>query len=419
MNRNSKTAKENKKNNPFMKKDGVPRVFVASGKDPYENTRKVLAQIDLSPASGKKVLLKPNAGRIAVPGQGITTNPQVVAAAIDAFKDAGAQVAVGESPIRGVNALDALEATGIAAVARARNCPLIDMDKHPCVKKAIPHGVVLETLELCREVTEYDLIVSIPVMKTHMHTGVSLSVKNMKGCLWRHSKVKLHMLPPVKGTNERSLNIAIADMASILLPHLSIIDGSVGMQGLGPSAGEPKQMGVVLAGADAFAVDAVACALMGIRAEEIPYLKIAADRGYGVINMNNIKVSPDNWKEWTSGFDLPPENLSIQFPNIRILDEKSCSACQSTLFLFLKKYGNSIFDYFPSNVCLNIAIGKGHADVPEGTLCIGNCTSAHQKRGVFVKGCPPVGSEIFNAISRKALKPSIRHKNLSKKQKAK
>ncbi len=389
--------------NPFLKTGKKPEVFVAHGATAYENTRQVLAEMDLSPAKARKVLLKPNAGRMAGPGTGVTTEPQVVAAVIDAFREAGAEVAIGESPIKGVKALEAFESTGIADVARERNCPLIDMDEHPCVKANIPEGMAINSLKLCREVKEHDFIVSIPVMKTHMHTGVSLSIKNMKGCLWRHSKVKLHMLPPVKGLeSERSVNIAISDMAGVLRPHLSVIDGTVGMQGLGPSAGTPKPMGIVLAGADAFATDAVACRLMGIDPESISHLKHGASRGYGVIDINNISIRPDNWHEWISAFEPPPANLSIQFPNINILDEQSCSACQSTVLLFLKQYSNRIFDYFPSETSLNIAIGKGHEKVPLNTICIGNCTIKHKKQGAFVKGCPPVGSEIMEVIIKRS-----------------
>jgi len=100
-------------------------------------------------------------------------------------------------------------------------------------------------------------------------------------------------------------------------------------------------------------------------------------------------------------FALPPSELSIDFPNVTILDKNSCSACQSTLLLFLKRYGDRLFDYFPTDRPVTIAIGKGHSEVPEGTLCIGNCMSRHHARGIFVSGCPPVGSEILHAISGK------------------
>ncbi|MDY0093641.1 MAG: DUF362 domain-containing protein [Candidatus Vecturithrix sp.] len=379
-----------------------PTVYVMGGHGPYANTRAALAHIDLRLACGKRVLLKPNAGRIASAGSGIVTHPQVVAAAIDAFFEAGAQVAVGESPIVGVKALEAFAAMGVTNVAQTRNCLLLDMDARPFVEIPVPGGIAIQTLNVCPEIFEYDLIVSLPVMKMHMHTGVTLAVKNMKGCLWRRSKVKLHMLPPVEGYAEKPIDLAIADMASVLRPHLAIIDGTVGMEGLGPSAGQKKPLDVVVVSADAFAADAVACHLMGTRAEHIPHLRIGAERECGVISLDQIAVFPEDWSIWSNPFCPPPQNLTLEFPNITILDRNSCSACQSTLMLFLKRYGSRIFDYFPKETTIHVAIGKGHEQVPEGTLCIGNCTLCHQHSGTFVPGCPPVASQILAALCGKS-----------------
>ena len=101
--------------------------------------------------------------------------------------------------------------------------------------------------------------------------------KRLKGCLWRRSKVELHMLPALAGSKDKPLDVAIADMASVLRPHLAIVDGTVGMEGLGPSAGRPKPLDAVVVSADAFAADAVACQLMGTAAEHIPHLRLGAD----------------------------------------------------------------------------------------------------------------------------------------------
>lgn len=233
-----------------------PHVYVARGNDPYANTREALRSLDLFFLQDRRVLLKPNAGRIAPAGSGIITDPRVVAAAIDTFQEAGAEVAVGESPIVGVRALDAFAEIGITRVARERNCPLIDLDDRSPVEVPVPEGRAIDSLRICRTVLESDFVVSIPVMKTHMHTGVTLSVKNMKGCLWRRSKVTFHMLPPVEGSEEKSINIAIADMSGVLRPHLAIIDGTVGMEGIGPGAGEARQFGTIVVSADSFAADA-------------------------------------------------------------------------------------------------------------------------------------------------------------------
>lgn len=382
---------------PFLSST-PPTVHVAAHLGPYQNTVEALRHVDLSPVKGKTVLLKPNAGRLAGPESGICTHPQVVAAAIDVFREAGAIVSVGESPITGVNTHEAFEITGIAKVANERDCPLIDMDERKFIPVSLD-GVAINSLKLCPEMAEYDLFVSIAVMKTHMHTGVTLGVKNMKGCLWRRSKVVLHMLEAIDGYDDKPLDIAIADMSGILRPHFTIIDGTVGMEGIGPSAGSPQSLDVVVVGADVFAADAVACALMGKDASDVPHLRIGASRGYGIIDLEQIDVSPSNWRSFAGSFADPPTDISIGFPEFGILDENSCSACQSSLLLFLKRYGDVILDYLPKDIKYHFAIGKGHEEVPEHTYCIGNCTRKFKDLGQFIKGCPPVGSEILRFIT--------------------
>jgi hypothetical protein len=273
------------------------------------------------------------------------------------------------------------------------------MDQRPAVEMDIPDYRVLNKLKLCADMLEFDVIVSIPVMKMHMHTDVTLSIKNMKGCLWRRFKVQLHMLPPIEGIDEKPINVALADMTSVLKPHLSIIDGTVGMEGLGPAAGEAKALDCVVVSADAFAADAVACRLMGTRAEDVPHLRMSAERQLGVIDLDRIQITPEHWQDWASDFVRPPQNLSIEFPKVTVRDNNSCSACQSTLLLFLKEFADKIFDYLPEQDRLDIAIGKGHTELPEKTLCLGNCTARFKEGNPYVPGCPPVASEILKKLT--------------------
>jgi hypothetical protein len=258
--------------------------------------------------------------------------------------------------------------------------------------------VAIKSLKVCPELAEFDIVVSIPVMKTHMHTGVTLAVKNMKGCLWRRSKVVLHMLPRDPDAEEKPLDVAIADMSDVLRPHFSLIDGTVGMEGLGPSAGKAKPMGVVVAGDDAYAADAVACHLMEIDPESVPHLRLGAERGIGTLDLEEIDVEPGDWRALAKPFAAPPNDLKIEFPDVNILDVNSCSACQSTLTLFLKRYEKELREYLPGDA--TIAIGAGHDDLPPGTICVGNCVRKElREKGVFIPGCPPVGSEILSAVT--------------------
>ncbi|NLF38162.1 DUF362 domain-containing protein, partial [bacterium] len=149
-----------------------PFVAVRHGADAYANARAALEALALPDFHGTRVLLKPNAGRLVPPRKGITTHPSVVAAACDFFVKAGADVSVGESTIIGVKPLECLESTGIAAVVRERGLPLIDLDKLPARRTTVPGGTVLNHLMVCGAMAEFDYVVSIPVMKTHMHCVV-------------------------------------------------------------------------------------------------------------------------------------------------------------------------------------------------------------------------------------------------------
>lgn len=387
--------------NPFRGSSAKPCVSVASGQGPYRNTRDALSRINLSAISGKRVLLKPNLGRIAEADSGIVTNPQVVAATIDVLRDAGAaHIAIGESPITGVNTIQAFEKSGMAAIAQERDCPCIDMDRRNPIEVAVRNGTAVSSLRVCADLFDFDIIVSIPVMKTHMHTVVTLAVKNMKGCLWRRSKVELHMLPRIPFMEDKPLNVAIADMASILQPHLSIIDGTIGLEGLGPSAGDPKPLDLVIVSDNAFAADSIACSIMGIDPETVPHLRIAAGRGYGSIDMKSFEILSPGWESLRQPFVPVPKNIAMKFPGAVILDEQSCSACQSTVMLFMKRYEKQLPEYFPGDKPVNIAIGKGHKGIPPGTICVGNCTRRFRDAGLYVPGCPPVASSILTAIEK-------------------
>ena len=171
----------------FKPRDNL--VSVGTGQGPYGNIRTALSKIDLSPVKGKKVLVKPNAGRFVEGGQGITTHPDAVAAVIDTLREAdAASITLGESPILGVKTLAAFEKTGIAAIADKTGVPLLDMDKRKPVIRQVKNGRVLTSLKFCADIFDFDIIVSVPVAKTHMHTQVSLGIKNMKGSLWRNEK---------------------------------------------------------------------------------------------------------------------------------------------------------------------------------------------------------------------------------------
>jgi uncharacterized protein (DUF362 family) len=379
-------------------------VIVSKGEDPYQTTKGALQQFPLPNLKGRKILIKPNAARAALPGQGVTTHPSVVEATIDHLKERGAtDIVIGESCIFGVDAKEAFRVTGMKEVSEKEGVELVDLDRFDPMELPVPEGKVIKKIKLPAILKQFDLIISIPVMKTHMHTQVTLSLKNMKGVLWRREKARFHHLRCDAETTRghKELDLAISEMASVLFPHFAIIDGTVGMEGMGPAYGTAKQMGIVLAGNNPLSTDAVAARLMGLDPEKIPHLRLSAERGLGEIRLKNISVQPEDYLKWVTPFTPPPSKLAIPFPNVIVHDQGSCSACLSTLLVFLQNYHSRLSQYHPlQDGKIHIGIGKHLNRFPKGTILIGNCASKMKKEGIFIQGCPPVASEIWKTLSQ-------------------
>jgi uncharacterized protein (DUF362 family) len=381
-----------------------PFVFVSKGDDPYQTASELLSRFPISDLEGKKVLIKPNAARMAAAGEGVTTHPRVVAAIIDFLKERRArEIVIGESCIFGVEAAAAFRKTGFEEVAREKAVSLLDLDRLDPLEIRIPRGRLLKKIKVSSILNEVDLVVSVPVMKTHMHTRVTLGIKNMKGLLWRREKARFHHLAAKPGVvkGEKELDVAIAEMATGLTPHLVVIDGTVGMEGMGPGYGRAKKMGVVVAGENALAADAVASRLMGFDPREIPHLRLCQEFGLSEIRLDQISVDPPDFLKWENPFEPPPVRISISYPDVVVYDQGSCSACLSTLLVFLQGQRDCLDEYRLQDDKFHVGIGKYLQEFPERTVLLGNCTQKFKDRGIFIQGCPPVASQILETLQRR------------------
>ena len=105
---------------------------------------------------------------------------------------------IADSAAVGVDTEKVIEATGYSKL-REKGYEVIDLKARPRVKRAIPEGQVL------REVTTFDLveeakaIISVPVMKTHDQTEITLALKNLKGLIDDKDKRRLHQEGVLQG----------------------------------------------------------------------------------------------------------------------------------------------------------------------------------------------------------------------------
>jgi uncharacterized protein (DUF362 family) len=186
-----------------------------------------------------------------------------------------------------------------------------------------------QTVRLARPVLESDFRISVGPPKTHNDVIVTLSIKNMVlGTLVNPALAKpnsvstesiIHPTSRLPGQPERrgsqviqlarmalpgrnhsdkmamhqgcsQINLNIALLAPLVLPHLAIIDGFQGMEGSGPNNGDPVEWHTALAGLDAVAVDHLTAHLMGFDPSQIGYLTYCRQQGLGVGDLNQIEV---------------------------------------------------------------------------------------------------------------------------------
>ncbi len=273
-----------------------------------------------------RVLLKVNLLSPTTPEKVVVTNPLLVRTVAEAVLRAGATPVIGDSP-SGQFTKRRLEKTyekaGLLEVSRDLGAELNYDTSTTTVP--IPYGVRLKSTPLCNFIVDADVIIALPKIKTHSYMIMTLAIKNMFGAVPGLTKAKYHAMYPKK----TSFANMLLDVLSVARPHLIIMDGVVGMQGEGPAAGDPVQLGVLLASTDAVAMDLSVCRMLHLEPIGIPTLKQAKLRHlwpnkitYPLLAPNDVAftgfVLPD-----TAGYLLTGKKT----PRKRPVVTDRCTAC--------------------------------------------------------------------------------------------
>jgi len=262
---------------------------VISG-DPVAATKKALdalGGISRFVKKGQRVILKPNMSFTRTPEFGATTHPQVVATVAQACMEAGAQqVLVLDHTLH--RAELCLERTGIREACKdIPGVHVLALQERKFFREIkIPQGKVLERVEVMKEVLDSPVLINIPVAKSHSATGVSMGIKGLMGLIWDreifHSQV--------------NMNQALADLATVIKPQLTILDATRALTSGGPGGpGEVKKPNLIIAGIDPVAVDSYGVSVVPwygqtFKGRQVEHLQIAHQRGLGKIDIEQSKV---------------------------------------------------------------------------------------------------------------------------------
>ena len=173
----------------------------------------------------------------------------------------------------------------------------------PVPGKAVARNNPDGTYSIPKTIQQCDRLISVAPLKTHTMTGVSLSMKNYfgigPGSKYGFPKDGLHKLGHP--------NEVMVDLFSFHPADYAIVGGSWGMEGDGPHAPGASSVhhNVIVAGANAVAVDAVAANIMGFKPGELPWLEIAERRGFGVADPDVIWTRGNSIEEVYKAFRKP------------------------------------------------------------------------------------------------------------------
>jgi len=219
----------------------------------------------------------------APPERAINTHPEFVRQAVQLLLDHGAEVVVGDDIASTGD--DGFAATGYRRVCEGLGVPLVNLKETGFAEVAV-HGAVLDRAYIARPVLESDFLVNLPKLKTHSFAVYTGAVKNMFGVIPQGLRHNYHR----RFIRNDIFSRMLVDLYSVVTPQLTVMDAVVGMEGEGPSAGRPRVVGLVLAGADGVAVDAVVTKIVGYDPAEVFTTAHAGDREIGVADVHRIDV---------------------------------------------------------------------------------------------------------------------------------
>jgi uncharacterized protein (DUF362 family)/NAD-dependent dihydropyrimidine dehydrogenase PreA subunit len=263
---------------------------------------------------GERVLVKPNLLASRPPEAAVTTHPSVVRAVVDEVQGAGAEAVIGDSP-GGRNAGQSYERllrrTGMRGVAEATGCGVVSFDDATAEVQA-PQARSFKKFTVAKAVIDADRVIVLPKLKTHQLTYYTGGVKILYGYIPGLRKAEYHLHT---GTDAETFSDLLLDLHSALPPTLAVMDAVVGMEGQGPSNGNPREIGLVLASGSCTALDLVACSIVGFDPLQIPTVRKAGERGIGPKDIGETEILGEAVSDVRiEGFEKPGTMLLARLP---------------------------------------------------------------------------------------------------------
>jgi len=247
--------------------------------------------------SGKqRIFIKPNLSHPEYV-QGVVTDPKLTFELVSLLRDGAEEVIVGESDGFNYPCRLAFEKTGTADAVKRAGGTVINLSEDKVVKVQFPDKGVIKQLFLPKTLLDADAVVDLPLMKTHEFMMYSGAIKNLFGCVPSNRRIYLHpYLPEV-----------FYLLYALLKPQLTVMDARVGIEGNGPTKGNPVKMDLILTSNCALATDITATRIMRLNWKETYLHYIAQRAGFreDAVGVQGLQVADVARKFEPPRIDLP------------------------------------------------------------------------------------------------------------------
>jgi uncharacterized protein (DUF362 family) len=236
---------------------------------------------------GNDVILKPNICNAAYgPEYATTTNPEVLAELVKMCLEAGAsRVRVMDQGFHGT-AVEAYKISGIREAVEKVGGVMEIMADMKYANVNFPKARDLKTWKVFQDILKADVVINVPIAKTHDLAQVTLAMKGLMGVIT--DRPNFHS----------ALDQRIADLGTVVKPTLNVIDAVRTLAVNGPTGGSLDfvvQTNTIIASHDPVAADGYAAQLLFlIKPADIGYIKFGAEMGLGTYDFSMMKIKEVN-----------------------------------------------------------------------------------------------------------------------------
>lgn len=232
--------------------------------------------------AGAKVFIKMNhLPPASPPEKGVVTHPVFTEAVLRLIKATGAHVILGDD----IESSEGYHVSGYHEICKRLGVDLVNL-KEIGFRQIECKGRFLKKVYFSKAILDADVVINLPKLKTHSLTVITGGVKNMYGTIPSGFRTKLHGEYP----DSEDFAHVLADVFSVRIPELTIMDGIVAMEGEGPASGRLKKLGLILASRYTVALDSVVAKIIGLKPMEVPTTRCCHERSLGIGTLERIEV---------------------------------------------------------------------------------------------------------------------------------